>query len=99
MARVSGAGLTAGPDARWVTADGEQTVWGVLAVAQPDGRFELELHVIVAWPPDPLERLAADVRRGIAAAATRAGLASGLGDVQIYIEGVHGPDDAEVGEA
>lgn len=90
---MPGAALTAGQGGRWLTADGAQTIRGVLAVAQPDGRYELELHLIVAWPPEPLQQLGDELRRRIRAAATRAGLEAQLGAIKIHIDGVHGPDD------
>lgn len=91
VARMPGAALTAGRDRRWVTREGAKTIRGVLAVAQPDGRYELQLHLIVAWPPEPLEHLGDEVRRRIRAAAKRAGREDQLGDIKIHIRRRRGP--------
>lgn len=92
VAQLPAAALTAGPHGRWLTADDRQTIRGVQAVAAPDGRFELALHLVVAWPPGPLDQLAGDLRRRVRAAAERAGLDAQLGDMQIHIDDVRGPD-------
>lgn len=91
LARTPGTALTAGPGARWSTADGERRIRGVVAVAAPGGRVELELHLVVDWPPGPLGALADEVRRGVSAAVARAGLQHSLGAVQVRIEDVHDP--------
>lgn len=93
VAQLPAAALTAGPDARWLTSDASRRIRGVQAVAAPDGRFELALHLVVAWPPGPLDALAGDLRRRVRAAARRAGLEADLGEVQIHIDDVHGPGD------
>lgn len=93
---MPGAALTAGPDGRWVTRDGEQTIRGVLVAAQSDGRYELELHLVVTWPPEPLAYLAQDVRRRMRAAIKREGLDAHLGDIQIRVEDVQSPPDPDV---
>jgi len=90
---MPGVALTAGPDARWLTSNGQRTIRGVVAAAQPDGRYELELHLMVAWPPGPLELLADDLRRRILVAAKRAGLEPELGEIQVQIDAVQAPDD------
>ncbi len=61
--------------------------------AQPDGRYELELHLIVDWPPAPLERFAEDLRRRIRAAVKRGGLDAALGEINIHIDDVRGPGE------
>lgn len=97
---MAGAALSAGPDRRWQTPDGPQAIRGVVAVAQPDGRYELELHLVVAWPPGPLERLASDLRRRIQIAAVRAGLEDQIGEISIHIDGVLDPGEPTLtGEA
>ncbi len=92
---MPGAAWTAGPDGRWVTRDGDQESRGVLVAAQSDGRYELELHLIVAWPPEPLAHLAQDVRRRVRAAVKREGLDAHLGDIQIRVDDVQSPDDPD----
>lgn len=92
---MPGAALTAGPNGRWVTRDGDQAIRGVLAAAQSDGRYELELHLVVAWPPEPLAHLAEDVRRRVRAAVKREGLDAHLGDIQIRVDDIQSPDDPE----
>lgn len=91
---MPGGALTAGPHRRWRTSDDGRAIHGVLAVVQPDGRFELELHLIVAWPPGPLEQLAADLRGRVRAAAKRARLEGQLGQIHVHIDGVAGPGEA-----
>ncbi len=93
LGHLPGVALTAGPAQRWVTPDGARPIPGVVATAQADGRYELELHLIVAWPPEPFERLGDEVRRRIRAAAKRSGLETQLGEIEIHIDGVQGPDE------
>lgn len=95
VAQLPGAALSAG--SRWVTADGPETIRGLLVSVQPDGRYELELHLIVAWPPPPLTLLAGDLRRRVHGAAQSAGLEAQLGQMQIYFDAVLGPDDPPAG--
>ncbi len=91
VTRMPGVALTDG-DGRWVTAHGDRRIRGVIAVAQSEGRYELELHVVVAWPPEPLPQLAQELRRRVLAAAKRHALAEQLGDIQIHIDSVQEPD-------
>ena len=93
IAHMPGVALTAGDDDRWMTAERDRRIRGVTSVAQGDGRFELGLHVVVAWPPEPLAQLADDLRRRVHAAAKRATLADRLGEIQIHIAAVQEPDE------
>ena len=72
--RMQGVGLVTGRHPRWSTPDGEQTIQGMTAVAGADGRYELELHIVVSWPPAPLAQLADDLRRRVWTAAERSHL-------------------------
>lgn len=96
VARMAGAALSAGPDRRWLTPDAPHAIRGVVAVAQPDGRYELELHLVVAWPPGPLERLASDLRRRIQVAAKRAGVEDQIGEISVHIDEVLDPGEPHV---
>lgn len=93
VSRMPGVALTDGPDGRWQTIDRHHRFRGLTAVTDGTGAFELSLHVIVSWPPDPLTSLAADLRRRIQTAVKRDGLAARLGPVEIHIAGVEDPTD------
>jgi len=98
LAGTPGTALTAGAGARWSTADGDRVIRGVVAAAAPGGRVELELHLIVDWPPGPLGPLADAVRGRVSAAAELMGLQGSLGAIQIRIEDVREPGEARTPE-
>src|SRR5690349_2946044 len=76
------AGTDAGPGGLCVTADSPFGVLrGVSVIAQPDGRYELDL-CLVAWMV-PLLALGDDIRRRLRARAAREGLADLLGTVNV----------------
>lgn len=90
------AALSAGAGERWLTPDRPHPIHGVLASAQPDGRCELELHLIVAWPLEPLEpleQLADELRGRVWAAAGECGLEPALGAIQVHIDGITAPGE------
>lgn len=93
VAQCPTATLTPGPGSRWLTSEGSDAIRGVVASVQPDGRYELELHLVVAWPPGPLTLLAGQLRCRLHAASQAAGLEGQLGQMQIYIDGVQDPED------
>jgi hypothetical protein len=59
---------------------------GVVATARPDGRFDVELHLVVR--PVPLLPLGEEIRSRVLAAATEDGLTDRLGVVDIGFEDV-----------
>lgn len=93
IGEMPGVGLTDGGSTRWQTVGSGRRVAGVTAVVEGGGRYELELRVVVAWPPRPLGELADELRRRIAAAAAEADLDGHLGQVNVTVVGVDGPED------
>jgi hypothetical protein len=91
-------GVALSGDHRWVTAERGDAVRGAVAVALGDGVYELELHVVVAWPPEPLAQLADDLRRRVRDGAESAGLADNLGAIQVRVDGVEESDASETSE-
>lgn len=85
-------GASAGPQGRWATGDRGEVLPGVLATARRDGRYDLELNLIVSWPPPPLHRLADEVRERIALVAVQAGLGDVLGPIGVSFADVIEPD-------
>lgn len=78
-------GAVEGPRGFWVTASDGERVAGVTAVALPDGRYEIGLH-LVGRLLVPLHPLAERVRSRIGRAATEAGLAYVLGPIDVAFE-------------
>ena len=70
-----------GPRVARVTADGSELLSGVSAIAQSDGRYEIDLRLVARLVP--LSPLADNVRAHVHAAAARAVLATTLGSVDI----------------
>ena len=76
------AGTDAGPGGLCVTADPPFGVLrGVSVIAQPDGRYEVDLCLVARMVP--LLPLADDVRRKVRARAARESLADRLGNVNV----------------
>jgi hypothetical protein len=92
ISHMPGVALTSDRAGAWQTTAGDRAIHGVTAVARSDGRYDLGLHVVVAWPPDPLPRLADELRRRVQAAVKRAGLEPLLGPVDIDIVSVEDPN-------
>lgn len=76
----------AGEAGVWVTSHPDRPLTGVVAVARPDGRYDLELHLVAR--PVPLHPLSDQVRRRVAEAAAEAGHAERLGPLLIAFEDV-----------
>ncbi|MGH2960769.1 MAG: hypothetical protein ACRDL3_01040 [Solirubrobacterales bacterium] len=68
------------------TWDGDGWVEGVGCIAEPNGRYELRLHLVVALVS--FDRLARTVRERIVARATEQGLSKLIGPTRIVIEEV-----------
>jgi hypothetical protein len=76
------AGTDAGPSGLCVTADSPFGVLrGVSVIAQPDGRYEIDLCLVARMVP--LLALGDDIRRRLRARAAREGLADQLGAVNV----------------
>jgi hypothetical protein len=76
----------AGPDPQRVTVDAGERLVGVLAIAEPDGRYEIELRLVAELVP--LHALAEEVRVRVRRAAAHAGLDALLGEVNIEFGGL-----------
>lgn len=83
--------LTAGTLGTWTTRAASESVHGVEVHAAADERYELELHLLVAWPPQPLHVLADELRDAIARAARSAGVGDELGPIEVHFEGLDEP--------
>jgi hypothetical protein len=92
VARMAGVALTSGDRGLWQTVDHGRRIRGVTTIAQPDGRFELTVHVVVAWPPEPLPKLADELRRRIYAATKLALLDDSLGAIDVDIVSLCEPE-------
>ncbi len=80
------AGTDAGPNGVWITeVDGERLP-GIVAAAQADGRYAIELHLIAR--PVPLRELAELIRERIVRTAEQAGLGDLVGSIDVSIEDV-----------
>lgn len=82
-----GCGL-AGRGRVWATVDAGELLPGVVAAARPDGRFDLELHLVAQWPAGSLDELADRARVDVQREARRTGLEDVLGAVAIAFEDV-----------
>ncbi len=67
----------------WQTAAGHDVLQGIVVTACPDGRFDVELHLVAAWPTPPLHEVSAAIRDGVSSAADDADLGTRLGAVDI----------------
>src|SRR5947209_5013893 len=73
----------------WATADAGEILEGVVAAARPDGRFDVELHLVAQWPFGSLFALADHVRARVRRAAARIDLDGFLGSITVGFEDVH----------
>ena len=73
----------------WATADAGEILDGVVATARPDRRFDVELHLVAAWPFGSLFALADQVRARVRRAAARVELDGILGSITVGFEDVH----------
>ncbi len=77
------AAADAGPSGVWRTADGDDVLPGVVVTARPDGRFDIELHLVAGWPTPPLHEVSTAIRNDIGSAAGDAGLGERLGELSV----------------
>lgn len=87
IARTDGITATTGPAGRWQTVGHQQTVPGVLAVQDHQGRVDIELHLVAHWPPQmPLAQLAEQLRGRLRRSAGIAGMSELLGAVSVAFD-------------
>jgi hypothetical protein len=80
---------TSGPAGRWQTNGGRDSIPGVLAVEDSRGRVDVELHLVVRWPPvAALEQIADELRSQLRRAAGAAGMGDRLGAVSVTFDDV-----------
>jgi hypothetical protein len=80
---------TIGPAGRWQTIGSGQTISGVLAVDDSDGRVDIELHLLARWPPvGALEQIGEQLRAHVRRSAAAAGLGERLGAVSVAFDDV-----------
>jgi len=72
----------------WATVDAGEILKGVVATARPDGRFDVELHLVAEWPFGSLFALADQVRTRVQRGAARVGLDGLLGSITVGFEDV-----------
>jgi hypothetical protein len=81
---------------RWLTADGDREIPGVVVGEDGAGHIDVALHLIASWPPRPLPELVHGIRERLAEAAARAGLGGRIGRIDATI---HDLGDAAAGES
>lgn len=79
-----------GPHATHITTSGSITVLGVLVVAEPEGRYSIDLGLQARLVP--LGALADAVRARVVRSVTRAGLADLIGAVSVTFHDVAAPE-------
>ena len=86
---TDGVTATTGPAGRWQTITSRQAIPGVLAVEDGDGRVDVEVHLVVRWPPPmPLERFGGRLRAELRRTADEAGMGERLGAVSVAFDDV-----------
>lgn len=91
IAVSDGVSTTPGGDRRWVTADGDRLIEGIVVAETRLGQVDVELHLVVDWPPQPLDQLASHLRRRLTRSASLAGLGDRLGASHVAIHDVREP--------
>jgi hypothetical protein len=90
---------TTGPAGRWKTIGSRETIPGVLAVEDGRGRVDIEVHLVVRWPPPmALEQLGEQFRGRLRRAAGTAGMGEQLGAVSVAFDDVQ-VEDGRVDDA
>lgn len=89
IAVTDGVTATAGPAGRWCTIGSRQAIPGVLAVEDRHGQVDIELHLVVQWPPQmALEQLGEQLRGRLRRSAAMAGMGERLGAVSVAFDDV-----------
>jgi hypothetical protein len=97
--RTPGITATTGPAGRWQTTGSQHTIPGVLAVEDGRGRVDIEVHLVVRWPPSmALETLGEQFRGRLRRSAATAGMGERLGAVSVAFDDVR-VDDVRVDDA
>jgi len=87
--RTPGVTATAGPAGRWKTIGAQHTIPGVVAVEDGRGRVDIEVHLVVLWPPPmALEQLGEQFRGRLRRSAGTAGMSERLGAVSVAFDDV-----------
>jgi len=84
VGRTVGVSATRGRG-RWLTADGERTIDGVVVGQTAAGATDVDLHLIAEWPARPLPPLADQLRWELRADAASAGLGDHLGEIEVSV--------------
>lgn len=84
VARTEGVIATRGRG-RWLTADGERSIDGVVVGQTAADLTDVELHLDAEWPARPLPALAEELRWELRADAAGAGLGDRLGEIEVSI--------------
>lgn len=86
---TDGVTATTGPAGRWQTIDARRTIPGILAAEGSAGRVDVELHLVVRWPPPmPLEQFGEQLRAHLRRSAAGAGIGERLGGVAVAFDDV-----------
>jgi hypothetical protein len=89
VALTEGVTATTGPAGRWLTVGSAHEIPGVLAVEDGQGCVDIELHLVVRWPPRmPLEQLAEQLRERLRNSAATARMGERLGAVSVAFDDV-----------
>jgi hypothetical protein len=84
-----GVAATTGPTGHWQTIGSGQTIPGVLAVDDSDGRVDIQLHLLAHWPPVvALERIGEQLRAHLRRSVAAAGLSERLGAVSVAFDDI-----------
>lgn len=92
VGRTPGVSATRGRG-RWLTADGERSIDGVVVGQTAAGVADVELHLIAEWPARPLAPLADQLRWELMADAASAGLGDRIGEIDVSVHDFKMPDE------
>lgn len=89
IALTDGVTATTGPAGRWLTVGSQHEIPGVLAVENGRGYVDIELHLVVRWPPQAsLERLGEQLRGRLRRSAAMTRMGERLGAVSVAFDDV-----------
>ncbi len=80
---------------RWLTRDGDRTIAGVVAAEAVTGVIDLDLHLVVASPTEPLEQRASMLRQAIVAQTIEADVVDRLGGIDVTFHDVAAAGESE----
>ena len=103
IARLAEAVIAADPgvsptpgQGRWLTPDGEKVIPGVVVGATADGRVDVQLHLVGAWPPQPLPETVSRLQQQLTEAAVAVGIGERLGRIDVSIHDFAEPAEGGV---